>query len=65
MPKRHRGRPLEQTGQAPILKSEEIKRLFRLAKSRTRLSMKAEIALCLSLPWAYSERDCLSEVAIS
>ena len=49
MPKRHRGRPQGQTGQAPILKPEEIKRLFRLAKSRPRMSMKAEIALCLSL----------------
>ena len=49
MRKRHRGRPQGQTGQAPILKPEEIKRLFRLAKSRPRMSMKAEIALCLSL----------------
>jgi integrase/recombinase XerD len=49
MPKRHRGRPEGQTGQAPILKPEEIKRLFRMAKSRPRMSMKAEIALCMSL----------------
>ena len=49
MSKRRRGRPQGQTGQAPILKPEEIKRLFRIAKSRPRMSMKAEIALCLSL----------------
>ena len=49
MSKRYRGRPQGQTGQAPIRKPDEIKRLFRLAKSRPRMSMKAEIALCLSL----------------
>jgi integrase/recombinase XerD len=49
MTKRSRGRPSGQSGQAPILKPEETKRLFRLVKSRPRMSMKAEIALCLSL----------------
>jgi integrase/recombinase XerD len=44
-----RGRPQGHTGQAPILKSDEIKRLLRVAKTRPRMPMKAEIALCLSL----------------
>ena len=51
MPKRHRGRPEGQTGpKRPIPETKmKSKRLFRMAKARPRLSMKAEIALCLSL----------------
>jgi integrase/recombinase XerD len=45
---RIRGRPAGQTGPAPILRPDEIKRVLRLLKSRPRFSARAEVAFHLS-----------------
>src|SRR5437667_244616 len=44
-----RGRPQGHTGQAPILKPDEIRRLIRVAKSRPRFAARAEAILSVSL----------------
>ena len=49
MSRRNRGRPLGGSGQAPTLKPDEIKRLFRVAKSRPRFAARSELMLAISL----------------
>jgi integrase/recombinase XerD len=43
-----RGRPAGQTGPAPILRPDEIKRVLRLLKSRPKFSARAEVAFHMS-----------------
>lgn len=43
-----RGRPAGRTGQAPILRHDEINRVLRLLKSRARFSARAELAFHMS-----------------
>lgn len=43
-----RGRPAGRTGQAPILRHDEINRVLRLLKSRARYSARAELAFHMS-----------------
>jgi integrase/recombinase XerD len=49
MPNTRRGRPKGITGQAPVLKPNEVNTVFRLARTRDRFPEKSEIALCMSL----------------
>lgn len=44
-----RGRPSGRTGPAPILKTDEVRRVLRVVRSRPRLSARSEAALSLSL----------------
>jgi integrase/recombinase XerD len=49
MSKHRRGRPNGISGQAPVLKSNEISTVMRFARSRERMPEKSEVALCISL----------------
>lgn len=49
MVQRRRGRPKGHSGQAPTLKQDEIKRVFRVAKSRPRFAARTEAVLAISL----------------
>jgi integrase len=44
-----RGRPHGHSGQAPVLKPNEVNTVFRLARTRSRMPEKAEVTLCVSL----------------
>ena len=49
MAKRLRGRPAGKSGQAPVLKIHEIKRVLKLSKIRARMAARSELALMFSL----------------
>ena len=49
MGKKLRGRPAGKSGQAPVLKSNEIKRVLKLSKIRARMASRSELALMFSL----------------
>lgn len=44
-----RGRPIGISGQAPVLKPNEVGTVLRVARSRSRLPERSEVALCISL----------------
>jgi hypothetical protein len=47
--KSHRGRPKGISGQAPVLKPQEITTLMRFARSRERMPEKSAVALSIYL----------------
>ena len=49
MAKKPSGRPAGKSGQAPVLKSHEIKRVLKLSKIRARMAARSELALMFSL----------------
>jgi integrase/recombinase XerD len=49
MQKTHRGRPIGISGQAPVLKPNEVGTVLRVARSRSRLPERSEVVLCISL----------------
>ena len=49
MVRKLRGRPAGKSGQAPVLNPDEIKRVFKIAQSRTRFSARPEAALFISI----------------
>ena len=49
MVQKHRGRPKGISGQAPVLKPNEVNTVLRLARTRERMPEKSEVTLCISL----------------